>query len=138
MDAELKKAIDTNKFPADGMAKLIANSDGRSESGHIRGQVSNLNKSLNNIDSATKAVLDANYKLINQCDELSKQSKQAISRAKDQANQMQDAMNKITKCLGRDFEGRIEQLETLTDCLERLNKLRESGAIKELSILLSK
>ena len=56
----------------------------------------------------------------------------AISRAKDQANQVSDAMNRITKMLGPDFEKRLAQLVTLTDCLERLAALDKAGKLDPL------
>jgi hypothetical protein len=62
-------------------------------------------------------------------DAQSRRTKDAVSRAKDSAAQMADAMNRITKVLGPDFEKRLAQLEHLTTCMERLAALDGKGKL---------
>ena len=68
---------------------------------------------------------------------LSKRAKDSIGRAKDMAAQMSDAMNKVTKVVGPDFEKRLAQLEQLTACLERLSALNDAGKLSPMLSALS-
>lgn len=54
------------------------------------------------------------------------------------AAQMSDAMLRITKLLGPDFEARIVQLERLADAMERLSTLQEKGQLSDVIKALSK
>ena len=51
---------------------------------------------------------------------------------------MTDSMNRITKMVGPDFEKRIGQLEQLTECLERLSALNDSGKLAPMLDALKK
>lgn len=81
---------------------------------------------------ATNAIFEANTRLQEMLSTTGAQAKTAVSKAKDQAAQLGDALNRVTKILGPDFEKRVQQLVTLTDCLERLNALRQSDAMAEV------
>ena len=81
---------------------------------------------------ATSAIFEANARMQEMLSATGTQTKTAVSKAKDQAAQLGDALNRVTKILGPDFEKRVQQLVTLTDCLERLNALRQSGAMAEV------
>lgn len=80
-------------------------------------------------DSSSENLFKASDKLHAQMDLLSKRAKEAVSRAKDQTAQMTDAMNKITKLIGPDFEKRPSQLQQLTECMERLSALSDAGKL---------
>lgn len=89
----------------------------------------NLESAINVFDSSSKNLFEASDKLHAQMDLLSKRAKESVSRAKDQTAQMTDAMNKITKLIGPDFERRLSQLQQLTDCMERLSALSDAGKL---------
>lgn len=110
------------------MAKDAENIIGRS----MNQSTSNLAKATESFNQASEHIFAASERLHANMDGLSKKAKDAVSRAKDSAAQMTDAMNKITKLLGADFDGRLKQLQDLTDCLERLSMLQDSGKLEQL------
>lgn len=107
---------------------LIKDSEGVASRGLSKSKRT-LNDALDDFEAAKKTVLRASDELQIQMESHSRQAKDSVSRAKDAAAQMADAMNKITKVLGPDFEKRLEQLDHLTGCMERLSKLNESGKL---------
>lgn len=112
----------------ESMAKDHGNIIGR----HMNTQSTNLEKATERFNESAANILEASNNLHAQMDGLSKKAKEAVSRAKDQAAQMTDAMNKITKLIGPDFEARLKQLQELTDCLERLSALQEAGKLEAM------
>lgn len=113
---------------ADGVVEDSANIIGRL----MNKSTVNLETATQRFDEATKTVLGASNALHEQMDSLSKRAKDSIGRAKDMAAQMSDAMNKVTKVVGPDFERRLQQLEQLTSCLERLAALQDAGKLKPM------
>lgn len=93
---------------------------------------SNLDRAIDDFERAQRTVMAAADALHADMDRLSKRAKDSVGRAKDQAAQMTDAMNKMTKLLGPDFEKRLGQLEQLTSCMERLAELNKSGKLAEV------
>lgn len=98
----------------------------------------NLTKATESFNQASDHIFAASEKLHANMDGLSKKAKEAVSRAKDSAAQMTDAMNKITKLLGTDFDARLKQLQELADCLERLSALQDAGKLEPLMKAISK
>lgn len=92
----------------------------------------NLDDATQHFDEATRQILSASNALHDQMDGLSKKAKESVGRAKDMAAQMTDAMNKVTKMIGPDFDNRLKQLAELTDCLERLSVLQKSGVLTSM------
>lgn len=92
----------------------------------------NLDQAIDTFDAASKSIFQACDAMHAQMDGLSKRAKDSISRAKDMAAQMTDAMNRVTKMVGPDFEKRLGQLEALTSCLERLSALNDAGKLAPL------
>lgn len=113
------------------------------ESKNITGRImndakDNLEKAIDDYEKAKMVIFKASKELNEQLEGQSKKAKESVSRAKDAAAQMTDAMNKITKVLGPDFEKRISQLQLLTECLERLQKLNEGGKLAGMISAISK
>jgi hypothetical protein len=97
------------------------------------------NKSTPDVEQARKqfqdaadSVLAASANMNAAFESTTKAAKAGVSRAKDQAAQVADALNRITKMVGPDFEKRLDQLVTLTDCLERLAALDKAGRLEPL------
>lgn len=105
---------------------------------HVRKEKTRLIDALNDFETAHGAILAVSDKLIAASDDLSKRTKVSVARAKDQAQQMADAMLKITKTLGADFEARLLQMERLADALERLNELEQKGVLSGVIEAISK
>ncbi len=118
----------------DGVAVATLQESMVKDAGNIVGRgmntcTKNLEQAVAAFDGASKNILQASDALHAQMDVLSKRAKDSIGRAKDMAAQMTDAMNKVTKLVGPDFERRLEQLEELTACLERLSALNDAGKL---------
>ena len=96
---------------------------------HMNDSSRNLENATAKFDGASKNIMHASDSLHAQMDGLSKRAKDSVGRAKDMAAQMADAMNKVSKLVGPDFERRLEQLEQLTVCLERLSALNDAGKL---------
>lgn len=125
-------AVDRDKFPVAGVEKiLIEDSDGceRRWLNKTRPDIESARTQFNN---ATGSLLEASDRMSCAFEDTAKRAKAGVSRAKDQAAQMADALNKITKLVGPDFEKRLDQLVTLTDCLERLAALEKAGKLGPL------
>lgn len=112
----------------DSMVKDHQNIIGR----HMNKSSTNLEEATARFDEARANILAASDALHAQMDGLSRRAKDSVGRAKDMAQQMTDAMNKVTKLLGPDFEKRLQQLEQLTDCLERLSALQQAGKLNNM------
>lgn len=67
----------------------------------------------------------------------SEKAKAAVSRAKDSAAQLGDALAKVERLLGRDFESRLSQLERLAGALSNLADLNRSGQLTDILKALS-
>lgn len=127
-----KAALDRNQIPASNVEKmLVDDTDGPERRG--------LNKTSHDIESARRQFNDATGSLLAASDRMqcafedtAKRAKAGVSKAKDQAAQVADALNRITKLVGPDFEKRLDQLVTLTDCLERLAALDKAGRLGPL------
>jgi hypothetical protein len=122
-----RTGFDTDKLSA----VVIGDSENIAARGVSKSKT-NLEKAHEDFSKANKTILDASDALQETMSNLSKKAKESVSRAKDQAAQMVDAMNKITKVLGPDFEKRLAQLEHLTSCMERLSKLNEDGKLSSV------
>lgn len=124
--------------PVDNLKKvMIGDSDSIAARGVSKAKT-NLEAAIGDFNQASNAVFAAADKLHASNDELSKRTKVAVSRAKDSAAQMSDAMLRITKMLGTDFEIRLTQLERLTDAMERLSALQTKGQLADVIKALSK
>lgn len=98
----------------------------------------NLEKSTQQFNEAATNILGASDRLHQNMDVLSKKAKDSVGRAKDCAAQMTDAMNKISRLLGTDFDARLAQLQQLTECLERLSALQDSGKLEQMMKAINK
>jgi len=113
---------------ADVMVDDSANITGR----HVSESKNNLDRALKDFDKAKMAIYSVSDELHEKMESLSRRSKESVSRAKDASAQMADAMNKMTKVLGPDFEKRLDQLDQLTSCMERLIALNDSGRLTSM------
>lgn len=116
------------------MAKDAGNIIGR----RMNTASANLEKATQQFHEAATNIIGASDKLHANMDTLSKKAKDSVGRAKDCAAQMTDAMNKISRLLGADFDARLTQLQQLTDCLERLSVLQDSGKLEQVMKAISK
>ena len=123
--------------PARTLAYSVAEDAGNIIGRHMNRSSVNLDTATQNFDVATKTILGASNALHEQMDALSKRAKDSVGRAKDMAAQMTDAMNKVSKLVGPDFENRLAQLEQLTSCLERLAALQAAGKLAPMIASLS-
>ena len=74
------------------------------------------------MDSALAALMDSEKAT-------TEKAKQAIGRAKDSAAQIGDALTRVNKLLGTDFESRLAQLERTAAALEKLAELDKAGKL---------
>lgn len=118
--------------------KVMAEDYGNIIGRHMNTQADNLKAGTEAFNDASTHIMAASEALHQQMNDLSRKSKEAVSRAKDSAAQMTDAMNKITKLVGPDFEKRLEQLVVLTDCLERLQSLQDRGSLEAMISAINK
>lgn len=121
---DVAKGYQTDKF----VETLIG------ESGNVAAQgvsvaKKNLDAAMADFDKSRTVILSASDALHKQIEDSSRRAKDCVSKAKDLSAQMTDAMNKITKMLGPDFDKRLDQLDHLTTCMERLSTLNESGKL---------
>lgn len=81
------------------------------------------------LEAATKRLDDALNKLLESEKATSEKAKAAISRAKDSAAQIGDALNRVNRLLGSDFEAKLIQLERTATALSQLADLDKSGLL---------
>lgn len=84
------------------------------------------------LDEATSRMESALQKLMACEKNTSLKAKEAVSRAKDTANQLGDALARVNRMLGSDFETRLAQLERLADAMTKLADLEKSGGLQSL------
>lgn len=123
----MKKGVAVEKLKTE-MAKDAGNIIGR----HMNTASANLEKATKQFEEAATNILGASDRLHQNMDALSKKAKDSVGRAKDCAAQMTDAMNKVSRLLGADFDARLAQLQALTDCLERLSALQQDGKLEQM------
>jgi len=116
-------------IPVDALENLMADDSGNIVARGIGGARKNFDAAFGDFEKARATLMGASDAMHQQMEVQSKRTKESVSRAKDAAAQMTDAMNKITKLVGPDFEKRLEQLERLTNCMERLRDLNETGKL---------
>lgn len=116
-------------YKAENVENMMRQDAGNIIGRHMNTAAKNLELATAAFDSSSENLFKASDKLHAQMDLLSKRAKEAVSRAKDQTAQMTDAMNKITKLIGPDFEKRLSQLQQLTECMERLSALSDAGKL---------
>ena len=116
-------------IPLSNIEKIMVDDYGNIIGRKLNVMTKNLEEATEAFETATKTILQSSDAMHAQMDSLSKRAKDSIGRAKDMSAQMTDAMNKVTKLVGPDFEKRLDQLEQLTKCLERLSLLNESGKL---------
>ena len=91
--------------------------------------IENFQATTADINAASDALEVAINRLIQVEKSVSEKSKAAVGRAKDASAQIADAMNRIKKILGDDFEQRLTQLERTAQAFERLNDLEKTGRL---------
>ena len=114
------------------LVELVADEPEAVERRKMNAATPGIEEARQKFNAATDAMMAASDRMNRAFADTKEKATTAISRAKDQANQVSDAMNRITKMLGPDFEKRLAQLVTLTDCLERLAALDKAGKLDPL------
>jgi hypothetical protein len=64
--------------------------------------------------------------------DVSLRTKTCVGRAKDSAGQLGDALSRVTKLLGTDFETRLQQLERTAAALSTLADLQRDGRLESV------
>ena len=108
--------------PVENLEKVMIGDAANITGRQVGKNTNNLEAAIAEFAKAHHTILQASDKLHATADEQAKRAKVAVSRAKDSAAQMTDAMLRINKMLGPDFEQRITQLERLAESLERLRE----------------
>lgn len=129
LDLRQQGTANRDGYKTENVEKIMQQDAGNIVGRHMNTAAKNLQSATEIFDSSSRNLLEASDKLHVQMDSLSKRVKESVSRAKDQTAQMTDAMNKITKLIGPDFEKRLSQLQQLTDCMERLSALSDAGKL---------
>lgn len=86
------------------------------------GAASNLEAAAEHMNKALTSLLDTEKAT-------SERVKAAVSRAKNGANQLGDALARVNKVLGSDFERKIDQLERVATALATLAELDKAGKL---------
>ena len=63
---------------------------------------------------------------------LAKNAKSLVSRCKDLAGQVGDAMSRIDKIVSKDFEQKLSQLERFTAAMRELDDLKRNGRLDDI------
>lgn len=87
------------------------------------------NDSAKQMEDATERMRQAINGLVEAENDASKRAKTAIANAKDVTAQLGDALARVNRILGTDFEQRLAQLERMTDALARLTELERDGTL---------
>lgn len=87
------------------------------------------NSAAGELDAATKRMDEALNALLESEKATSEKAKAAISRAKDSAGQIGDALARVNRLLGSDFEAKLAQLERTAQALSQLAELDKSGRL---------
>lgn len=87
------------------------------------------NSAAAELAAATKRMDDALNALLESEKATSEKAKAAISRAKDSAAQIGDALVRVNRLLGSDFEAKLAQLERTAAALSQLADLDKSGRL---------
>lgn len=81
------------------------------------------------LESAANRMYGALQTLIECEKDTTEKAKQAIGRAKDSAAQIGDALARVNKLIGPDFEARLAQLERTATALDNLAELDKAGKL---------
>lgn len=87
------------------------------------------NSAAAELEAAAKRMDDALNALLDSEKATSEKAKAAISRAKDSAAQIGDALVRVNRLLGSDFEAKLAQLERTAAALSQLAELDKSGRL---------
>lgn len=97
------------------------------------------------LDDTSDALENAHKRLSGALDDLVKmemqvaeRSKKLSSTAREEAQRMAEALVRINKMLGSDFEARLTQLERLTNALSTLRGLEDRGFLSRMLTALGK
>jgi len=82
------------------------------------------------LTAATQRMEQALNKLLASEKETSEKAKDVVSRAKGSAAQLGDALARVNRLLGVDFESRLTQVERLADALTKLAELERGGRLQ--------
>lgn len=82
------------------------------------------------LDAARRRIEEALHSMMAAEAKAKAASKESVARAKDAANQLGDALNRVTRMLGPDFESRLAQLERLSGALVTLAELEKTGNLR--------
>jgi methyl-accepting chemotaxis protein len=136
----VKTKAETNGsgFKAGTVANAIVDDFDGIRSRAARPVVKTQGEAIEAMQSMAEGVLAASDKLTQVHADLSERTKRSVSKAKDAAQQMTDAMNRLTKQLGPDFEARLQQLERLTECMEKLSALQKDGRLESVMTAMAK
>ena len=96
------------------------------------------NSAAAELESATKRMDDALNALLASEKATSEKAKSAISRAKDSAAQIGDALARVNRLLGSDFEVKLAQLERTAQALSQLSDLDKTGKLSSVIAALNK
>lgn len=86
---------------------------------------------------AVQRMEQALEKLADQQRTTSEKTKEAVGRAKSSATQLGDALNRVNRLLGVNFEDRLLQMERLTSALTKLAELDRAGKLQNIIKALS-
>jgi len=82
---------------------------------------------------------DASYKRMIQREiDVEAHTKVHLSKLKDRMNQIAEALGKIEKLTGPDFETKLQRLERFANAVETLDRLNKTGKLAEVSASLGK
>jgi hypothetical protein len=127
--ANLHNASVDRGIPTKNIVDMLAKDPGAVERRGLNKTTHDVEAARTQFNEATGSLLEASDRMNCAFADTAKLAKNGVSKAKDQAAQMADALNKITKLVGPDFEKRLDQLVVLTDCLERLSVLEKTGKL---------
>ncbi|MGV0960147.1 MAG: hypothetical protein ACOYB1_09950 [Limnohabitans sp.] len=90
------------------------------------------------LEAATKRIDEALNALLESEKKTSEKAKAAISRAKDSAAQIGDALTRVNRLLGSDFETKLAQLERTAQALSQLADLDKTGKLSSVIAALNR
>ncbi len=91
----------------------------------------------NELNDATNRIEAAIDRLVQAEKNTSEKAKSAVGRAKDTAAQLGDALNRVNRLLGQDFETRLAQVERMAEALSKLAELERTGRLQGVMKALS-
>lgn len=127
-----------NGIPASSVESLLKNDSAGVTSRGLKKAEKTVFEAIAEFDKASKCLFSASERLNDQSDKASRRAKELVSKAKDQANQLADALNRVNKILGPEFDVRLQQMERMTKALESLAELHRSGLLPDMLKAISK